>query len=170
MPHNWKFEGKIGYGKAEDRADAANGIVAAQLNAALASSDPAKAFDPYGLGRTSAATKALIFDGDATFPTNAELKTWQAGFNGPLFSLPGGEVKAALGYEGQDFTMILNTATPTERTFNRKVNSGYAELPVPIFGAGNATPGLQELIVTAAVRYDDYSDVGSTTNPKFGVN
>ncbi len=83
----------------------------AQLTTALASNNPATAFDPYGLGRTTAATKALIFDADATFPTNGDLDTWQAGFNGKLFSLPGGDVKAALGYEGQDFTMVLGAGT-----------------------------------------------------------
>jgi iron complex outermembrane receptor protein len=31
-------------------------------------------------------------------------------------------------------------------------------------------PGLEELSLTAAVRIDDYDDVGSTTNPKIGVN
>jgi iron complex outermembrane receptor protein len=31
-------------------------------------------------------------------------------------------------------------------------------------------PGFQELTIDAAVRYDKYSDVGETTNPKFGVN
>jgi iron complex outermembrane receptor protein len=170
LPHEWEFEGIYGFGKAVDRADAGNGLVTAALNTALASSDPATAFDPYGLGRTTDATKALIFDADATFPTNADLKTWQAGFNGPLFSLPGGEVKAAVGYEGQDFTMTVNTGTPTERTFNRKVNSEYVELHLPIVGSANSHKGIQQLEMTAAMRFDDYSDVGSTSNPKFGVN
>ena len=39
---------------------------------------------------------------------------------------------------------------------------------VPIFGEGNATTGFRELQFTAALRHDDYSDVGGTTNPKFG--
>jgi iron complex outermembrane receptor protein len=170
LPHDWKFEGKYGFGKARDRADASNGLVAAALTTALASNNTATAFDPYGLGRTSAATKALIFDADATFPTDAELKTAQAGFNGPLFAIPGGEVKAAVGYERQDFTMILGQGTATVRTFNRKVDSGYAEFLLPLVGTGNAKSGIQELQFTAALRYDKYSDVGSTTNPKFGVN
>jgi len=170
LPHEWSFEGKFGFGKAQDRADATNGLVTAALNTALASNNPATAFDPYGLGRTSAATKALIFDADATFPTDADLKTAQAGFNGPLFAIPGGAVKAALGYERQDFTMILGQGTATVRTFKRTVDSGYAELLFPIVGAANAHAGIQKLDFTAALRRDQYSDVGDTTNPKFGVN
>jgi iron complex outermembrane receptor protein len=39
----------------------------------------------------------------------------------------------------------------------RDVNAFYAELSMPV---------LKNLDITAAVRYDDYSDFGSTTNPK----
>jgi iron complex outermembrane receptor protein len=170
LPGEWRFDGRYGFGKAADRADASNGIVTAQLTAALASSNPATAFDPYGLGRTTDATKALIFDADATFPTNGDLDTWQAGFSGPLFNLPGGQVKAAVGYEGQDFTMVLGAGTPTYRQFNRKVDSEYIELLVPLVGAENAVSGIQELQFTAAMRWDKYSDVGKTSNPKFGLN
>lgn len=42
---------------------------------------------------------------------------------------------------------------------SRNVYAGYAELNVPL---------LSTLDVTAAVRYDKYSDFGSTTNPKLG--
>jgi iron complex outermembrane receptor protein len=42
---------------------------------------------------------------------------------------------------------------------SRKVYAAYAELNVPI---------LSTLDITAAVRYDKYSDFGSSTNPKFG--
>lgn len=170
LPADWTFEGKFGFGKSEDRAESSAGLNSAVFNAAIASSNPATAFDPYGLGRTSAATLASIFTGDGTFPLNAKMSTWQAGFNGPLFSLPGGEVKVAVGYEGQDFTMILQSGQSNEVTYNRKVNSGYAELHVPLFGPSNATSGFEDLEVTAAIRYDHYSDVGGTTNPKFGLN
>ena len=56
------------------------------------------------------------------------------------------------------------------RTFGRTVDSVYGEIYVPIFGPGNATAGFQRLELNAAVRYDKYSDVGATTNPKIGIN
>ncbi|WP_235912724.1 TonB-dependent receptor domain-containing protein [Croceibacterium salegens] len=167
---DWKFEGKFGYGKAEDRAGNTQGLNTAGLNAALASSNPATAFDPYGGGRTTDATIATIFNGEGTFPLNAKFTTWQGGVNGTLLALPGGDVKLAVGYEGQDFSQTLNSGLPTENTHSRQVNSGYAEAHVPIFGPENAIAGFQDLELTAAVRYDDYSDVGNTTNPKFGIN
>src|SRR6185436_2627764 len=42
------------------------------------------------------------------------------------------------------------------------------ELLVPIVGAPNARAGLRGFDVSLSLRYDDYSDVGNTTNPKIG--
>src|SRR5690606_36815716 len=56
------------------------------------------------------------------------------------------------------------------REFERSVDSVYAELYVPVFGAENAIPGFYRLEFNAALRHDKYSDVGNTTNPKFGLN
>ena len=52
---------------------------------------------------------------------------------------------------------------------SRNVKSAFGEVVVPIFGGDNATGGVQELTVSAAGRVDDYSDVGSTFNPRFGL-
>ncbi len=103
--------------------------------------------------------------------------------NGSLFELGGGAVKVAVGGEYHKDSLagtglIGNTRTPNATiidpglpTYNtREVSSGYAELFVPVVGASNATPGIARLELDAAVRYDHYSDVGSTTNPKFGIN
>jgi iron complex outermembrane receptor protein len=43
---------------------------------------------------------------------------------------------------------------------SRNVNAIFAELYAPL---------LKNLEVTAAVRYDHYSDAGGTTNPKVGI-
>ncbi|MFB0872985.1 MULTISPECIES: TonB-dependent receptor [unclassified Sphingobium] len=176
LPYGWEAEALFGYGKTNDFSGSYFGINNAALNAALASSNPATAFDPYGLGRTSDAVLSTLANQIFLAPTNGRLKTYEARLNGPLFRLPGGEVKLAAGYERQDFTVALGSArgNPTVpitfRHFGRKVDSLYAELYVPIFGADNATGGFQRLELNAAVRHDKYSDVGTTTNPKFGIN
>ncbi|MEQ6333737.1 TonB-dependent receptor domain-containing protein [Sphingobium sp. MK2] len=176
LPYDWEAEALFGYGKTNDFSGSYHGINNAALNAALASSDPAAAFDPYGLGRTSETLLATIANQIFLAPTNGRLKTYEARLNGPLFTLPGGAVKLATGYERQDFTVALGSArgAPTNpitfRHFGRKVDSVYGELYIPLFGADNAMPGFERLELNAAVRHDKYSDVGSTTNPKFGIN
>jgi iron complex outermembrane receptor protein len=50
------------------------------------------------------------------------------------------------------------------------VKSGFVELLVPIIGEGNALPLVQALDLNLSGRYDNYSDFGSTKNPKIAVN
>ncbi|WP_083943072.1 TonB-dependent receptor plug domain-containing protein [Sphingomonas soli] len=176
LPGDWQLEGLITYGKGNDQSDQVRGLNATALNAALASNNPATAFDPYGLGRTSAATLLAISNFVTLSPTLNKFVGYEARLNGSLFSLPGGDVKLAAGYEGQEINTELGSArgaagTPIVfRHFERRVDSAYAELLVPVFSSANAVPGFETLTLNAAVRYDRYSDVGETTNPKFGVN
>ncbi len=176
LPNDWQLEGLVGFGKTKDNSESYNGVNNAALNAALASSDPNTAFDPYGLRRTNATVLTNLANQIFLAPTNGKLTTGEIRLNGPLFTLPGGEVKVAAGYERQDFTAELGSArgnpgTPIVfRIFDRKVDSLYAETFIPLVGAENAMPGIQKLEFSPAVRYDKYSDVGKTTNPKFGVN
>lgn len=176
LPAGWEAEALFGYGKTKDFSGSYFAVNNAALNAALASSNPATAFDPYGLGRTSQAVLNGIGNQIFLAPTNGRLRTYEARINGSLFSLPGGDVKLAAGYERQEFAVALGSArgAPTTpivfRNFDRTVDSAYAELFVPLFGPENATPGFERLEFNAAVRHDKYSDVGNTTNPKFGVN
>ncbi|MBN2447055.1 MAG: TonB-dependent receptor, partial [Phycisphaerae bacterium] len=176
LPFGWELEALAAYGETHDFSGSYDGVNNGALNAALASSDPDTAFDPYGLGRTSQSVIDGIFNQIFLAPTDGQLNFYEAGASGPLFELPGGEVRAAVGYERQEFEVDLGVArgapdTPmTYRTFDRSVDSVYAEVLLPIFGPGNATPGFEELELTAAVRHDSYSDAGKTTNPQFGVN
>jgi len=176
LPHDWQFEGLIGYGKTSDFSGSYFGLNSAALNTALASSDPNAAFDPYGLFRTNPAVLANLANQIFLAPTNGRLTAYEARFNGSLFDLPGGTVRMATGYERQEFSVALGSARggPTTplvfRTFGRSVDSVYGEIFVPIFSADNAVGGFQKLELNAAIRHDRYSDVGRTTNPRFGIN
>ncbi|MDP3673751.1 MAG: TonB-dependent receptor [Novosphingobium sp.] len=99
--------------------------------------------------------------------------------DGALFTLPGGDVKLAVGYEymHDGFQQrFLNTGpigtvlTRPFRPYSRRVHSAFAEVQVPIVGAGNRMGFIHSLTLAGSIRHDDFSDVGSTTNPKIGVN
>lgn len=100
--------------------------------------------------------------------------------DGTLFSLPGGNVRIALGAEYrhdqlQNKNLVFVAASPTLNTANitgakRTVWAGYGELYVPIFGATNAVAGFERLELSLAGRVEHYSDFGWTANPKLGVN
>jgi len=110
--------------------------------------------------------------------------------NGPLFELPGGMVRAAFGgeYTHTDYRLESGgnispgeqgdyAAPSRDNEFvwsnfangSRNVSAVFAELYVPLVGADNAMPLVQSLALNAAVRYDEYSDFGGTTNPKIGL-
>lgn len=93
---------------------------------------------------------------------------YQLNADGPVLTLPGGAVRLATGIEYDDMSSEKHTGT-NFHVF-RQTRSGYLEIYVPLIGPGNAMPGIQELAVDIAGRVDNYSDTGSTTNPKIGIN
>lgn len=100
----------------------------------------------------------------------SELSTFDASLTGSLFSLPGGDVKLAVGGQLrlEDFENIADDGT-TNRSADRDVLSIFGEVFIPVFGTGNDRPGLERLELTVSGRLEDYSDFGTTTNPKVGV-
>ena len=101
---------------------------------------------------------------------------------GSLFDLPAGPVRLAVGAEHmwleqqQKLSSPNNTGFTTSgsgyRVFNydREVVSVFAETIVPLVAPEWEIPLVHQVDVTVAARYDDFSDVGDTTNPKYGIN
>lgn len=102
---------------------------------------------------------------------NYKVSSPELNANGGLFELPGGEVRAAVGatYRREIFAKSFaggNTYPP----FDRHVTAEYGELAVPIVGDGNQITSIRSLSLSLAVRHDDYSDFGPTTNPRVGIS
>jgi len=55
-------------------------------------------------------------------------------------------------------------------TGNRVVYSAYTEMIVPVFTPQKNIPLLHSLELTGSARYESYSDFGTTTRPKAGLN
>ena len=100
-------------------------------------------------------------------------------FDGPLFDLPGGTIKAAVGgtYESDNvvsFTgnnsgsppgtplVLLNDSEPYT------VWAGFAQLDIPVFGDNFNLPLVRKLDLEASWRHDQYHGTlsGGTSNPK----
>jgi len=144
----------------------------AALDAAASGTTAATALDPFGNGTSPAVAAAITnYAGDLTI--NQRTYLGAAKLDGPLATLPGGQLKIAVGAEYRRETFqqrgIYGGAQVPEN-LSRDIKSVYGELFVPIFGAGNETPFLRSLVVSLSGRFDHYSDFGSTTNPKVGVN
>lgn len=93
--------------------------------------------------------------------------------DGPLFDLPGGPVRAALGAEirGEAYRDVFESsavARNVERA-RRQMRSVFGELSVPLVSPRNRLPGIERLELSAAGRFDDYGQTGSTYDPKLGL-
>lgn len=173
----WKVGAQYTLGHNEDLAVTLGGLNNAAITAALARTDQQTALNVFSTAPNTAAALANINNSVAYSPGETRFENLLLKADGPLFALPGGLVQAAVGYEGQNIRTVGGQTTGPatapvfgEVTLERRVESVYGELAVPIFGTANAVALARRLDLTAAVRHDRYSDVGSTTNPKLGLS
>ncbi|RZI61416.1 MAG: TonB-dependent receptor, partial [Zymomonas sp.] len=165
----WQLRTNFSYGYARTSYENAQISAAAQTAALVAGT-----LNPYNIAGTSQAVAATLLQFDRGYGRN-ELFDYRAILDGPLFSLPGGEVRAAVGYEHMHdhFQRRITNATtyvqqvPTN--YIQKVDSVFGELQLPIVGTDNASSFIQELTISASGRYDKYNDFGDTFNPKIGL-
>ncbi len=99
-----------------------------------------------------------------------DLWSTQVQADGTLFTVPGGPVKLVLGgaHRRETYVDTVNHAAPRIDAA-RNVNSAYGGLLIPIVGAEDQFAGVNRLELSLAARYEDYSDVGSSTDPKVGL-
>jgi iron complex outermembrane receptor protein len=173
----WQVRAQANVGRSfneihEDLVNAAAGSVA------LGGTSTATALNPYDLSATNPAVLATIADFENLALASQRVAQFQAVVDGALFTLPGGDVRLAVGAERlyQNLKQQLRSgprsaAGPVpSSSASRSVNAVFAEVLVPIVGPDNARPGLQGLELSASIRRDDYNDLGATTNPKIGFN
>jgi iron complex outermembrane receptor protein len=147
------------------------------LGQLLQSSDPTTAIDPFN-GRTSAASKITLADWEQSYQSDQSIWEINTKIDGPLFALPGGDVKVAVGgvHRVEFFDGLFTNGRKNflegvgAQKGTRKVWSAFGELFVPVVGEANARPGVYRLDLSLSARYDSYNDFGDTTNPKIGVN
>lgn len=176
----WRVQFGGSFGIQKGKAFSRNLVNSARLAVALADTNPATSFNVFGDG--TANNPATIDFIRGSVETIDDYKTWSAALrgDGPLFSLPAGDVRLAIGAEYRreryDYFRVLdsNTLVPVAAPYPgfpgpRHVKSIYAELLVPVFGPDNAVPGFHKLDLTLAGRIEDYNQFGRTENPKFGL-
>jgi iron complex outermembrane receptor protein len=182
LPKQWRIAAYVDHSMSRGFQNRKNVLNNGALTAALASSNPATAFNPFGNGtfnRTNNAALLDIIDANrATWGTNIA-KDFSIKADGPLFDLPAGAVRVAIGAEYHDNSFkqtleannVLASGAPTYKIVNnsRNIHTIFGELFVPLVSPANAIPGVNRLELSLAGRREDYSDFGKTTNPKIGL-
>jgi outer membrane receptor protein involved in Fe transport len=91
------------------------------------------------------------------------------GASGPLFDLPAGPVRSALG-GGRRTEDFGSSTTAGVLNASRSDTFAYGELNIPLVSNLMDVPLVRDLSATASVRYDHYTEFGGTTNPKIGIS
>ena len=105
------------------------------------------------------------------YRSESELWSVDLSASGDLLSLPGGDVKVAFGgqYRNERFTNGVDVLPTLSSDGQRDVAAAFGELALPIVGSNNAVTAIRRLELVTSARLDDYSDFGTTINPKVGV-
>ena len=151
------------------------------LAQALADPDPATAYNLFGDGSHTA--KATIDKVRGWYETIGKSRIWSAAFkaDGPLIRLPGDVARLAIGaefrrerYNGTG-TNYDATSTPVDAgsagfPIGRSVAAAFAELSLPLVRPDMQIAGVEALDLSVAGRIEDYSDFGTTANPRVGIS
>lgn len=189
LPRDWETTGYLAWAQEIDETHSTGFVNSAILAEALGNvaDRPETAyraardgfFNPYtGVAANSVAVMSAIGSGFSGTRSTSRVRTANLQADGPLFRLPGGEVKAAVGVNarrehfertGASFTSTVVPAPQASQSTSRRIEAAFAEVRVPIFGEDNARPGVAGLELSGAVRVERYSDFGRTVDPKVGV-
>lgn len=105
------------------------------------------------------------------------IKSVELDGDGPLFALPGGDVRiaAGVGYRSLSLGSLGVISTPTfsltvqDIASTQNVAYGFGEISIPVVGSANAIPLIEALSLSAAVRFEDYEDLAEVASPKLGL-
>jgi iron complex outermembrane receptor protein len=146
----------------------------------LLDTDPATAFNPFGISQNSRQVKNEVFVTTHEIEDSVVM-TEDFTLRGDLFNLPGGAVRFAVGtvHLGNTFSDEPDSLTKAGQTTgstnfqptrgSRDSWSIFQEVRVPVTGPTWNFPGAYSLELGYAEREEWYSDFGDTQRPKFDV-
>ena len=164
---NWEVAAQRARSESQQTGDRSNGWVRTDF---LQTEINAGRYNPFGATQNPASvidaiTTSLVRQGES------DLTAFDATISGDLFDMPAGKVGVAVGVEYRDESasdvpddqfqrgLIFGTESVSAAAA-RDSKSVFVEFSVPL---------LETLELQIAGRYDDYSDFGSTTNPKVAL-
>ncbi len=177
---NWDYKAGFSRARSDVRSVIGNGYYFDDLFFPLLRTAVLNPFLPAGQAQTDAAMAGLAAasaKGVKLYGGEFTLQQVDATVSGPVFKLPAGEVMVAAGvdvrkekykFQGDERDLanqrgIFNVPFDNVNALGgveRDIKAVYGEVLIPVF---------RQLEVTAAVRRDDYTGFGSTTNPKISA-
>jgi len=175
---DWDWETAVSYSKAE-KEDITHNRVSNNLMQEALNDSTSAAYNPFSGGVNSNIERALI---DVERLSETELTTFDLKFSNPeIFTLPAGDVALLVGLEWREETFkddrddrldgtitftdwegdtypfvsdVVNSSPTPDNEGKRQVTSLFTEVQIPVFDT---------LDVQAAIRYEDFDDIGENT-------
>ena len=142
----------------------------AAFQAALASSDPAEAINPFGDGTVQRETLDEFSEYATRGAREGRQNVWGLTLSGSIFEIAGGSIEVALGGETRTDTLDFDSFLLNPFTFRvpdapkivpESTNTAlFYELSIPIVGDSNSSTQIHELTFYVAGRYDKYEIEG----------
>jgi iron complex outermembrane recepter protein len=146
------------------------------LLVALADPNPLTAFNPFGAGSNSSAAALASIRADDLFWLDSQIKTVDVTADGPLGKIAGIPFKLAVGAAWRDESFSTTLITPgitgassEDHSIGRTIESAFGQLVAPITAEQDDIRGLNTLVFSAAVRYENYTSYGNATTPKYSM-
>ena len=171
----WDLYGSHGESKLSDAT--AGSVFASKVQQLVSAADGGVAlcggYNPFSV--TNSASCSAYISGTTTNVTKTKQDVVELTFQGPLVTLPAGEVRFAAGadYRRNSFSFtpdaqqlvgnIVGVARTSATSGATRAIEGYAELLVPLL---RDIPGVQSLDLDAAYRYSDYDRSGGVSTYK----
>jgi iron complex outermembrane recepter protein len=155
-----------------------SGFITQTLN----SSNALDVWDPAASNLTSQSVIAQLENNPNVNKQINGFEQYRLEVNGHLFELPGGPVLVAIGGEyyreqmGQLLVTGINAGPASlasydlQYNFSRNIYSTFGEMDIPVVGPNMGVPLVQKFDFDISGRYDHYSDVGPTSNPRFAFS
>lgn len=180
LAHDWRVTMSYSYGQ-ERNIYKQPFLDSAAVDATIADTNPATALNVMGDGTGNNPATINLLRGEQVARGTSTLNSANVIADGPLFQLPAGMVRLAIGsdYRDEGIKDAMNSAQsgfsgtlfslyqPTSA--NRRVFAGFGELAMPLLGSPSDR-GANRLEMSLAGRYEHYSDFGNTFNPKVGLS
>ncbi len=98
-------------------------------------------------------------------------RTFDAQADGPLFSLPAGDVRVSIGMEYRDESVDFPFPgrSLSIHSNNRYTSGLFSEIRLPLVSQRQRWPLVNRLEASLAVRHDRYSDYPEATSPRYGL-
>ena len=173
--HGWNYDASFAWARNTTKDNTANsGFDYTKLSAALAAPNPVILTYDSATGKDPNAAGVLLgLLQNSRHKDTTDVYQYDATVDGPVWTGWAGDVQLALGGEAQEeksnFSVTPAISYLLSNPFTRRIDAGFAELSVPLLSENQHLPFVHKLTVGGAIRYEDFSDLGSHHTPSGNV-